>query len=441
MTLEYSQDFLSLVNDIFLPSGFNLEYQLSNARGKLLRRSKLARLWHSRGSIMQNKAIYTWSRRVAWAKVQVFTRIKSWLLAAEKGSVRHRIRTTLIRTKMHRSTVEVKRQSLSNEELVDFCYQSILRRAPDKEGREYFLDALNGRKIGKEDILMQFLTSEEYRNKAGSQEFVPPGHFYSAVPSLQEREAFVCAYSPNDRTLGLDINEDGQLAILNEFEKYYKECPFPERKTESFRYYFDNPAYSYTDALTLYSMIRKFQPEKIVEIGSGFSSAAMLDTNDTFFDGKIDLNFIEPYPELLKSLLRPNDTKHEILGDRLQDVGLDAFLELKENDILFVDSTHVSKLNSDVNKIIFDVLPSLKRGVVIHFHDIFWPFEYPKQWIEEGRAWNEAYILRAFLEFNSSFEVIFFASYLHQHFRSVFADKMPLYLKNPGGNIWIRKVA
>ena len=395
----------------------------------------------SRGLIMQNKAILTWSGFIAWIKVQVLARFKSSLLTAEEGSVRHRLRMTLIRAKMYRSTVKVKQQNLSNEELVDFCYQSILRRAPDKEGRKYFLEAINKRKIGKEELLMQFLTSEEYRNKAGSREFVPPGHYYSAVPSLQEREAFVCTSSLNDRTLGLDLNKDGQLEILNEFEKYYKECPFPERKSESFRFYFDNPAYSYTDALTLYSMIRKFQPKKIVEIGSGFSSAAMLDTNDTFYDGKIDLTFIEPYPELLKSLLRPNDKKHEIIGNRLQDVGLDAFLELNENDILFVDSTHVSKLNSDVNKIIFDILPPLKKGVVIHFHDIFWPFEYPKQWIEEGRAWNEAYILRAFLEFNSSFKIIFFASYLHQHVRNVFADKMPLYLKNPGGNIWIRKVA
>jgi hypothetical protein len=84
---------------------------------------------------------------------------------------------------------------------------------------------------------------------------------------------------------------------------------------------------------------------------------------------------------------------------------MEIFCGLEENDILFIDSTHVTKINSDVNKIIFEILPKLQKGVLIHFHDIFWPFEYPQTWIREGMFWNEAYILRAFLEYNNSFEI------------------------------------
>jgi len=100
----------------------------------------------------------------------------------------------------------------------------------------------------------------------------------------------------------------------------------------------------------------------------------------------------------------------------------------------------VSKLNSDVNRIFFDLLPSIKKGVLIHFHDIFWPFEYPKEWIREGRAWNEAYLLRAFLEFNDSYEIVFFVSYMHTFHTELLQEQMPLCLKNSGANIWIRKI-
>src|SRR5690606_17050723 len=109
------------------------------------------------------------------------------------------------------------------------------------------------------------------------------------------------------------------------------------------------------------------------------------------------------------------------------------------NDILFIDSTHVSKINSDVNYIFFEILPRLASGVYIHFHDIFFPFEYPKAWVYEGRAWNEAYILRAFLQYNNAFSVVLMNTFMDQFHKSFFREHMPLCLINPGGSIWIRK--
>ncbi len=133
-----------------------------------------------------------------------------------------------------------------------------------------------------------------------------------------------------------------------------------------------------------------------------------------------EITHIEPYPALLKSLLKPND--------------------LKSNDILFIDSTHISKINSDVNAIFFEILPLLKSGVYIHFHDIFYPFSYPNDWLRAKNSWNEAYILRAFLSFNNTFEIVFFNTCLNYLYPDEFATALPLSQKNKGGSIWLKKL-
>ena len=235
------------------------------------------------------------------------------------------------------------------------------------------------------------------------------------------------------------MNVDKQIQTVRRFEEYYADIPFPERKVEDFRYYFENGFYSYTDAIFLYSMMRHFRPKRIVEMGSGFSSALMLDTNELFFKDSIGLTFIEPYPERLKSLLKPKDANSTtIIEKRVQDVSLETFDDLGPGDFLFIDSTHVSKTGSDVNHIIFQILPRLSPGVMIHFHDIFYPFEYPRKWVYEGRSWNENYIVKAFLMYNEQFEIRLFSDYLHRFHRELFSE-MPLCYKNNGGNLWIEK--
>jgi hypothetical protein len=99
----------------------------------------------------------------------------------------------------------------------------------------------------------------------------------------------------------------------------------------------------------------------------------------------------------------------------------------------------VSRLGSDVNHELFEVLPTLQRGVHVHFHDIFFPFEYPLEWSEEGRAWNEAYLLRAFLEYNDAFEIVLFNDLVGRCFRGLLERDFPLWLRNPGGSLWLRK--
>jgi predicted O-methyltransferase YrrM len=273
-------------------------------------------------------------------------------------------------------------------------------------------------------------------------QFAPPGHFYSPIPDLRqvrEKENIIFGHIP--RTIpGIELNEQEQLSLLGEFKTYYDELPFKSYKSDGLRYFFENPSYSYSDAICLYFMLRHAKPNRIIEIGSGFSSCVMLDTNDLFFNGSIKITCIEPFPDLLLSLIRPADRDRiTLLTQKVQDVELSAFEALGQNDILFIDSTHVSKIDSDVNRILFEVLPHLNSGVYIHFHDVFYPFEYPKEWIYEGRAWTELYMLRSFLQFNTAFKIIFFNTFLEHFYQSAFARDMPLCMRNKGGSIWIRK--
>ena len=274
--------------------------------------------------------------------------------------------------------------------------------------------------------------------------FVPPGHYFPPLPAWEEiRQEQATIFGKTPRTIpGIDLRETEQLELLESFVPYYETMPFKPHKSEGLRYHFENGAYSYSDAICLHCMIRHAKPKRIVEIGSGYSSCVTLDTNEVFFKDSIELTFIEPYPDLLLSLLEESDkNKVRIIPHRLQTVGLELFGELEANDIVFVDSTHVSKIDSDVTRIFFDILPALSPGVYVHFHDAFFPFEYPKEWIFEGRAWNELYLLRAFLQYNSEFRVVLMNTLMERLHEDFFREKMPLCLKNPGGSIWIQKTA
>lgn len=271
----------------------------------------------------------------------------------------------------------------------------------------------------------------------------PAGHYSSPIPSLDEvrlREKEI--FSATLREIpGVDLNEKEQLSLLGHFTKLYDELPFKSHRTSGLRYYFDNNLYSYSDAIILYCMIRHLRPKQIIEIGCGHSSCVILDTNELFFDNSISCTFIDPHPESFRSLIKKDDERRvTLIAANLQDTDLTVFSGLDQNDILFIDSTHVSKVGSDVNRIFFDILPLLKSGVYVHFHDVFYPFEYPKEWIYQGRAWNESYLLRSFLQYNCAFRVVLFNTYLEQFHEDVFREEMPLCLKNRGGSIWIKRI-
>jgi hypothetical protein len=274
--------------------------------------------------------------------------------------------------------------------------------------------------------------------------FAPPGHFHSPIPSDAEIAQHAARlFTARPRTLpGIDLNEAGQLALLEEIASYYHDLPFPAQPTPGHRYYFANDVYSYSDAICLYGMLRHARPRRILEVGSGFSSCAMLDVNERYFDSQIACTFVDPDPERLLSLITPADRgRVEILPTPMQTVPLDRFRALTANDILFIDSTHVAKLGSDVCHLFGQVLPILQPGVYVHVHDIFYPFEYPPDWLAAGRAWNETYLLRAFLTFNTAYRIVLCNTFLETFHREVFEARLPLCLKNEGGSIWLQRRA
>ncbi len=270
--------------------------------------------------------------------------------------------------------------------------------------------------------------------------YVPPGHFYSPIPSDEDVERWIKSRSSAVRGFGLELRSEAQKNFVASLAHFYGQIPFQAQPSGPLRYYYENGYFSYADGIFLHLIIRHLKPRRLVEVGSGFSSAVMLDTVERFLGGDARLTFIEPHVGRLRSLLRPEDEKHCVIIEKtVQDAGLDAFTALEAGDILFVDSSHVSKAGSDVNFLLFEVFPRLKPGVWIHFHDIFPDFDYPDEWLREGRAWNESYLVRSFLLFNDSFEIILHGPLCIDQNHAWFQANLPDCLKNPGGSLWIRR--
>jgi hypothetical protein len=235
----------------------------------------------------------------------------------------------------------------------------------------------------------------------------------------------------------INLNIENQLELLNQFQRYYNDLPFESNPKDGIRYYFENDWYAYTDAIFLYSMIRHFKPKNIIEVGSGFSSSVIMDTNDLFFNSEINLTFIDPDTNRLLSLMKQRDLeKNRILKSIVQNVPLSEFQSLESGDFLFIDSSHYFSNGSDLEFIFFEILPTLKSGVFIHFHDIFNDFKYPEKFRNQG--WNESYFLKSFLMYNSDFEIKIFSDYLAKNHQEELS-KLEICMKNTGGNIWIQK--
>lgn len=272
----------------------------------------------------------------------------------------------------------------------------------------------------------------------------PPGHFYSSVPNSRDiRKASASIFDRSNREIpGIILNASHQHTLLQELARYYSDDVFPQHKTAGSRYYFDNEYFSYGDAIFLHALIRHLTPTQIIEVGSGFSSAAILDTCGRYFTKSVECTFIEPHPKRLKGLLNSKDISGiRLLNVPVQSVPLDAFRQLDRGDILFVDGSHVLKTGSDVNDILFRILPALQPGVWVHFHDIFYPFEYHETWVlKDKRCWNEAYAIRAFLQFNEAFSIRLWNDYIGLFCRKLLEQHFPLALKNTGGSLWIERI-
>lgn len=271
----------------------------------------------------------------------------------------------------------------------------------------------------------------------------PAGHYYSPIPSSDDVKRHLARQGSERAKSCPDIRfrEKEQFSLLQVYAQYYDELPFTEAKQADLRYYYDQEWFRYADAIFLYCHLRETQPQRIVEVGSGFSSAVMLDTVERFLPYTPEMIFIEPNCDRLFELLKPDDEAGvQIIQDRVQNVSPSVFAGLGADDLLFVDSSHVLKAGSDLYFLLFEVIPRLARGVIVHFHDVFYPFDYRSDWLSMGRYWNEAYFLRAFLAYNAEWRIRFFNSYVGNRFNEYLVQEMPLCARDTGGSLYIEHV-
>lgn len=271
----------------------------------------------------------------------------------------------------------------------------------------------------------------------------PAGHFYSPVVDtidISSRQDNI--WPPNPPELpGIDFNARLQLEFLErDIGLTGSAFDYPETQAEvdsDAKFFLENGLFSGLDARALFAILLKLRPRRMIEVGSGFSSLLSADVNHRFLGDAMDFTCIEPYPR--DFLRKPIPGLSRVLENKVESLPLDLFGELDDGDILFIDSSHVSKTGSDVNYLYFQVLPRLRPGVFIHIHDIFFPYDYPKQWvIEENRSWNEQYVLQAMLMHSYSFQVVFGSAYAHYVFPKKVMDVANGELLG-GGSFWIRK--
>tara|TARA_R110000772_G_scaffold184814_1_gene295836 strand:- start:685 stop:1635 length:951 start_codon:yes stop_codon:yes gene_type:complete len=263
-------------------------------------------------------------------------------------------------------------------------------------------------------------------------------HYYE--PQFDFRESRL-DYSQDRKLPGIDLNLDTQLAYLEKFT-YTKELEnIPLTKGPELEFYLHNGSFESGDAEYWYQLIRTIKPKKIIEVGSGNSTLMAI---KAIHENKAEdptyhceHTCIEPYemPWLEK-------TNVAVLRRKVEEVELDFFSQLEENDILFIDSSHVIRPQGDVLFEYLQLLPSLKKGVIVHVHDIFFPKNYPREWLEDKVIlWNEQYLLEAFLSHNSSWEIIGALNYLSSHHAEKFKaiSPFPADQRNPG-SFYMKKI-
>jgi hypothetical protein len=275
-------------------------------------------------------------------------------------------------------------------------------------------------------------------------------HFYSPVPDiaeLKERKVFDAV----SEMRGIDFRLESQVELLAQLgASYGDECDWPlERSSDPLLFHQLNGTFSFGCAAVLHSMIRSNKPRRIIEVGGGNSSKVIrgaLELNSAADDGiSADYTIIDPYPS--RAVLDVvSSGAAELLAEKVELLEPGLFERLEAGDILFVDSGHTVKIGSDVNYLILDILPRLRPGVLVHFHDINLPYAPPEAYYTnpEFRVfWTEEYLLQAFLAFNSDFEVLAAVGYVQRErpedFRKAFPRFDPATNWANSGSFWIRR--
>ena len=270
-----------------------------------------------------------------------------------------------------------------------------------------------------------------------------PNHYYYPIPDTSELAARPEQFAQPSAMIGIDLAVDRQLGYVNDifprFADEYNRLPMGKSPDlPAYAFYLNNGIFDGLDALVLYCMVRHFKPNRILEVGSGWSSR--LSAHAALINGHTRLTCIEPYPD--KQLRGGFPGLEGLIAKKVEEVGTAPFEELGENDILFIDTAHVVKSGGDVNFLFLEVLPRLKKGVIVHVHDIFLPYEYMQWWITERLLfWNEQYLLQAFLAFNDHFQVLQAVNFLRLQHLDALQKTFPRCPNfNSGQSFWMQKI-
>lgn len=281
--------------------------------------------------------------------------------------------------------------------------------------------------------------------------FVDPGHFYSPIPNQEE----VQKYLESDLFKRQEERVDKLLdykAMRRLWENIaHNTLDFPFENSPDFRYFARNSQFLYFDAAILSAIIAHLNPKRVVEIGCGYSSAAMFDTFERLDGAKLSSFIcIDPDMSRLEELDPPDFVVRH--AAEVQSCDWQIFGDLAAGDLLFIDSSHVLKTGSDLHFEYMQVLPDLPKGCIVHIHDIFYPLEYPRNWLlKDSRAWNEVYLVDLMLSHGSDWEVLFFNHAMLEKEPEVFETAPSLWSRFRqfsvpawqrelmAGSIWLRK--
>jgi predicted O-methyltransferase YrrM len=273
-----------------------------------------------------------------------------------------------------------------------------------------------------------------------------PNHFYSVIPDTRALPESL--WEQPSELPGIDMRDAAQVELARTAAKRWGEelRAIPLERQRANEYFVNNHAFESVDAEVYYTLIRASRPKLVVEIGSGWSTLLAnraMDANER--DGHPGrILAIEPYPYDFVRETADATERIELRAEQVQQVDLAVFEQLGEGDILFIDSSHVLKIGSDVQYELLELLPRLKPGVLVHVHDIFLPGEYPRDWVlgPEHRFWNEQYLLQAFLAFNRSFEVVWASAWMHLKHPGLLERHIAAYQRGKchPQSFWLRRV-
>jgi len=242
------------------------------------------------------------------------------------------------------------------------------------------------------------------------------------------------------RLAGIAWNLPEQLELLGAMSFASELADIPVEKPAGLGFYIGNQAFGPGDAEYWYQLLRLKKPRRVYEIGSGNSTllavkalAANLRETGTACRHLC----IEPYEAAWLEELGV-----EVWRQKVEDVKLELFDDLEENDVLFIDSSHVIRPGGDVLFEYLELLPRLKPGVIVHVHDIFSPRDYPRQWLVDWvRFWNEQYLLEAFLSENPHWKILGALNHLkHTHYDALRAVAPFLTPEREPGSFYIQRL-